>query len=176
MKNIKLSRRELVMIIAVASIAFLWAYFTYLIGPLKSHLAEIEQNIDQTEKVYIRYQTLINDQEKLLTAYENMNSSEKGSEPYSSVVEMVEDLQNISEGLLQFKSILPLDINTGAENNPRFEVEIDCTVSFDNILKFLYVLEHEKEFLSVKRMNLLTSSGNNDMINARIYVDNGGRW
>jgi len=173
MSSFKLSKRERILLIIAAVAIFAVLYYGLLVSPLNHELRQMRSSIANTQNVLLRYRALIQDENRILSDYKAFAFKMENSRPYVSAVDMMDDMQKLSKGLLEFKSIRPIETNLSSVEKNRFAVEFDCVSEFESILKFLFRLETEREYLSVKRLDLNLSSSESGLINAHFYIDNG---
>jgi hypothetical protein len=168
-----LNSREVVLLLLTCLAAVVGAFYWLLYSPLKMQIERAKEELVQQEAILTRYHRLLAQEEALLSQYHKLQSTSHGDNAPASQIDMVDRLQVLAADLVEFRSIRPLGTSTSSAVPQELVVECDCVTEFDDLLKFLYKIELEDPFLSLKNLVLSVSQSEPGMVNAHFLVDNG---
>lgn len=141
-------------------------------SPLQQHLQAASDELGRQQGILARYHRLLAQEETLLSEYERLRSTKHNDDAPISQIDMIDRLQHLASGLVEFKSLRPLGAARPAAVPSALVVECDCVAEYDHLVELLYNIELGDRFLSLRSIAIVASPSEPGIVRAHFLVDN----
>ncbi|OIO40108.1 MAG: hypothetical protein AUJ75_00480 [Candidatus Omnitrophica bacterium CG1_02_49_10] len=126
-----------------------------LIRPLSSFYGKLDKNISDAEKKAARNNDFLSRKALIYGEYDKYKNAFKAvgteEEEIASILRDIEVLANSAQLMISDVKPVPV-VHTKYYN--KYTIELDCEAKIDNLVKFIYDLQHSEKMLGIERLRI----------------------